>query len=74
MNADETRLTVGEVWGIRTNRAEHASWFDVCFILGIAEDTGNCVAFSMMNGKYVPDFSHGGMPLVEEMSGWERIL
>jgi len=67
------RLSVGEVWGIRINTKPGASWFDVCVILGLS-DTGNCVAFSTMNGKYVPDFSHDGMPLVQEMNGWERIL
>lgn len=68
------RLTIGEVWGIRINNRPDATWFDVCVILGISEETGNCTALSTMNGRYVPDFSHDGMPLVCEMQGWERIL
>ena len=71
---NEERLTIGEVWGIRINNRSDASWFDVCVILGISEETGNCVALSIMNGRYVPDFSHDGMPLFSEMQGWERIL
>lgn len=70
----EERLNAGEVWGIRINNKPDASWYDVCVILGVADTTGNCVAFSTMNGKYVPDFSHGGMPRVQDMGGWERIL
>lgn len=70
----EELLTVGEVWGIRLNNKPEASWFDVCIILGVSDATGNCVAFSTMNGRYVSDFSHDGMPKANEMDGWERIL
>jgi len=67
-------VEIGEVWGIRTNQNFGAPWYDVCLILGVSESSGNCVALSMMSGKFVPDFSHDGMPLEDDLSGWERIL
>lgn len=67
-------IEVGEVWGIKMNKNPDASWFDICLILGTSDSSGNCVALSMTSGKFVHDFSHGGMPRDDEMDGWERIL
>jgi len=67
-------IEVGEVWGIRVRLEPTAPWYDICVMLGVCETSGNCVALSVVTGMYIPDFSHDGMPHVDEMNGCERIL
>ncbi len=74
MKEEAERITVGEIWGIRSSTRSDASWFDICVILGQLGANGNCHALSITSGRYVTDFSHGEMPRTDDMSGWERIL
>ncbi len=74
MKEEAERIAAGEIWGIRNSRDNGASWFDICVILGQLGSSGNCHALSITSGRYVTNFAHGEMPLIADMSGWERIL